>query len=735
MQHLARSSVQHGMKHLIFTDSMSCTLALSKGRSSVGSMNRVCRQVGAILLATGMRVSCRWIPSEVSPADGPSRGKPWQFFDARKVASEWIGHAEEGKPFSKHGWRTQAFKGLVRELDGRNPSQPSGEKEPFEERPTGGDKNGEEADVQLQSGGDECRCRPDLLGKEVSVCHKGSLLPESMEDIREGLPRRPVAHHVLEAVRCPGHKSCEHDVCRGSQHCRRAYLPRMRQVHSDGCQANEGPSSNLSCISRVSKAGPFSGQSPSSFPMSRTDCPVLGERGGSYGGALVAADLGGVCPAGRVLEAPMETPASSQSFAEPMDCDLEWKRCPRTCSAVKGRRGRRSIDDRPAVPEVVGTSAQKETMESTDDRSHLPFRYGCGRKLVQKGSHCSHIGSSGDHLLLSDSSRKCKHRSTPMPPVPARDHEKRQVEKHVISSSVCQRRPPRRDLRTTAQRPTGRMHQSRKVDFKDLGQCVQQEPDTPIALEIFSGSGHFSKALRKHLGAFVNVVELDYIHGPQFDLTKRSLQQFVLRLIRKRWVVAVWLGTPCNTWSRARRGGGTGPGPIRDNNHLWGLPNLSDKDQSKINVGNALLKFSAAVFRLCLSLNIPVVLENPLTSMLWQTPPVQHLLSHKHVFHEHTDFCQENKPFRKRTRFMFAHTDIRHCCRHCTARRGVCSKSGKPHMQLSGPKDGIFLTKWAEPYPLPLCRRLSSAIAYSCFARLTYPLHKYFIGDPDTSLA
>ena len=74
LQHLARSSLQHGRKHLILTDSMSCSLALSKGRSSNSSMNRICRQAGAILLATGMRVSCRWIPSEINPADRPSRG-------------------------------------------------------------------------------------------------------------------------------------------------------------------------------------------------------------------------------------------------------------------------------------------------------------------------------------------------------------------------------------------------------------------------------------------------------------------------------------------------------------------------------------------------------------------------------------------------------------------------------------------------------------------------------------
>lgn len=187
MQHLARSSVQHGRKHLILTDSMSCTLALSKGRSSVSPMNRVCRQVGAILLATGMRVSCRWILSEMNPADGPSRGKPWQFFDARKTASQWIDHAEEGKPFSKHGWRTEAFKGLVRDLDGRSPSQPSGEEEASEEGRKGEHENGARADVQLQPAGPGCNPRPDLLGEKVSVSSSGGLLQEGMGTFRDGL--------------------------------------------------------------------------------------------------------------------------------------------------------------------------------------------------------------------------------------------------------------------------------------------------------------------------------------------------------------------------------------------------------------------------------------------------------------------------------------------------------------------------------------------------------------------
>lgn len=114
----------------------------------------------------------------------------------------------------------------------------------------------------------------------------------------------------------------------------------------------------------------------------------------------------------------------------------------------------------------------------------------------------------------------------------------------------------------------------------------------------------------------------------------------------------VWLGTPCTTWSRARRGGGSGPPPIRTNEHIWGLPHLSDCDQNKINKGNLMLKFSAYIFRLCIRRKVAVALENPHSSMLWQTPQMKYLLQHREVDSDYTDFCQEGCLFRKRTRIM-----------------------------------------------------------------------------------
>ena len=81
----------------------------------------------------------------------------------------------------------------------------------------------------------------------------------------------------------------------------------------------------------------------------------------------------------------------------------------------------------------------------------------------------------------------------------------------------------------------------------------------PIALEIFSGSGHFSKAWRLNPRLKgVPIYEWDILHGEAFDLTKRRQQRFIRGLIRSGKVVAVWMGTPCSSWSMIRS---VGAGP------------------------------------------------------------------------------------------------------------------------------------------------------------------------------
>ena len=77
LKHAARSLSGFGKRHLVFTDSMTGALALSRGRSSTFQLRRVCSQIAALSFATGIQLCLRWIPSEWNPADNPSRGI-WQ---------------------------------------------------------------------------------------------------------------------------------------------------------------------------------------------------------------------------------------------------------------------------------------------------------------------------------------------------------------------------------------------------------------------------------------------------------------------------------------------------------------------------------------------------------------------------------------------------------------------------------------------------------------------------------
>ena len=72
---LARRSSNLGKRVLMLCDSMVVTLATSKGRSSAGSLVQVMRRIAALLLATGISLHVRWLPSERNPSDAASRGE------------------------------------------------------------------------------------------------------------------------------------------------------------------------------------------------------------------------------------------------------------------------------------------------------------------------------------------------------------------------------------------------------------------------------------------------------------------------------------------------------------------------------------------------------------------------------------------------------------------------------------------------------------------------------------
>jgi hypothetical protein len=71
---LASDPRHFGRRIIIFLDSQSLLGAMVKGRSSSSRLNRLCRRMAAIFLATQMKPSFLWVASSLNPADAPSRG-------------------------------------------------------------------------------------------------------------------------------------------------------------------------------------------------------------------------------------------------------------------------------------------------------------------------------------------------------------------------------------------------------------------------------------------------------------------------------------------------------------------------------------------------------------------------------------------------------------------------------------------------------------------------------------
>ena len=169
------------------------------------------------------------------------------------------------------------------------------------------------------------------------------------------------------------------------------------------------------------------------------------------------------------------------------------------------------------------------------------------------------------------------------------------------------------------------------------------------------------------------------------------------------------VGLPCQSWSRARRSDGRGPGPLRDDDRfLMGLPGLSAKDRDKVSQGNRLLHHSVRILQACIQHDVLWTLENPMTSRVWKTRGAKRLAKQA-VFHR-ADFCQYNQKWRKATYFL-AHPRLHLSLKRCCGTRGLCSRTQAPHTVLQGVNAaGTFMTKVAEPYPYSLANHIAQKV-------------------------
>ena len=209
-------------------------------------------------------------------------------------------------------------------------------------------------------------------------------------------------------------------------------------------------------------------------------------------------------------------------------------------------------------------------------------------------------------------------------------------------------------------------------------------------------------------------MSIDINLGSHFDITKPHILKRIKGWIKGGCVNFVWIGTPCSSWSRARRGPPNSSWcTIRSKQFLQGLPNLRPADQSKIDSGNKTAAISSEIISLCILLGVPCCIENPATSLLFESRYLKPKLADACCTTCKLDFCGYKARWRKRTLLAAWHfPEIQEACRLCHSSNHICSFSGKPHIILTGadPSSGRLWTAVAEPYPKPLCTKLAGLI-------------------------
>eukprot|EP00959_Pyramimonas_sp_CCMP1952_P211135 4418838-Pyramimonas_sp.AAC.1 len=132
-----------------------------------------------------------------------------------------------------------------------------------------------------------------------------------------------------------------------------------------------------------------------------------------------------------------------------------------------------------------------------------------------------------------------------------------------------------------------------------------------------------------------------------------------------------------------------------------GIDGLSSAEASRLKVGNASFHVACRVIGLCASPGIPVFLENPLTSLMWQAPRFVALSRLTSFSSSVCHMGQYGTPWKKPTRICAWHGGSGyHICQKCRPCGRVCSRSQRPHLVLSGKAPGgVHYTALAASYP------------------------------------
>ena len=233
----------------------------------------------------------------------------------------------------------------------------------------------------------------------------------------------------------------------------------------------------------------------------------------------------------------------------------------------------------------------------------------------------------------------------------------------------------------------------------------------PWFLEIFSGTAHLTTAMRDAGIPCLPPIDITVCAevAQPFDVVDVDRWQFVMQLI---WLGAIWFahfGTPCNTYSAARKEGDGGPPPIRSQQFPDGLPDLSAEQHAQVFLGNLFRDRTCEACAALALMGFHFSIENPLGSLIWSTPKMRDLLCWTRALVVDLDQCFFGAPSKKPTRLLVSHQVFQRWLeKSCPGNHKHVVLKGKVFSQQFGTV--VYRTKLAQVYPTAMCSAMAQSV-------------------------
>jgi hypothetical protein len=229
-------------------------------------------------------------------------------------------------------------------------------------------------------------------------------------------------------------------------------------------------------------------------------------------------------------------------------------------------------------------------------------------------------------------------------------------------------------------------------------------------VEVFSGMAGISRALSEAGSRVLPPIDIvvDGFVAHATDITDGRVTGLLMQLIKSHVIRGMHFGTPCTTYSRARRHDG-GPPPLRSSQHLAGLPGLSPSDQAKVQAGNLFMNLTVELANLVHNSGGWFTIENPASSLLWQCPEIAQLQKASSAVLLTLDMCMFGAGHKKPTSFLCSSEGFAALAKRCQGNHTHEELSGMVVDPVSGKK--IWKTKLAQVYPQQLCQEYAQLAA------------------------